>query len=560
MHTGPQSSPQELEATVRMLEQELADTNREVLALTLELDKRLEDLRAAEQRYRRLAENAPDVILRYEVHPERFCSFVNPRITQLTGYLPEELYADPALSLRMVHPEDRQSMEALLRGEGPDAGTSSLRWIHRSGATVWIEQHYVMVREQGRLLAIECIARDITARRQLEAQFLQSQKMEAVGRLAGGVAHDFNNLLTVINGYSAMALETLGEFDPLHEEMHEIYKAGERAASLTRQLLAFSRRQALAPRTLDLNLIVTEMDRMLRRVLGEDVVLSTTLEAALEPFQADAGQIEQVILNLAVNARDAMPEGGRLLIETGNAILDESYSRQHNAVAPGTYVMLAVTDTGCGMDAETQAHIFEPFFTTKGEGQGTGLGLSMVFGIVKQSGGDIWVYTEPGKGTTFKLYFPVASDHPAQAELGPSARPSTGSETILLVEDEEGVRNLIRTSLQRAGYTVLEARDGNEALLLYERHAGSIDLILTDVVMPQMSGRELAERFAAMRPDVRLLFMSGYTARAIVQHGGLDSQTPFLAKPFTPATLTAKVRETLDRVQRLPGGETEDRR
>jgi nitrogen-specific signal transduction histidine kinase/ActR/RegA family two-component response regulator len=409
-----------------------------------------------------------------------------------------------------------------------------------------------MVREQGRLVAIECIARDITSRRQLEAQFLQAQKMEAVGRLAGGVAHDFNNLLTVINGYSAMALETLDEFDPLHEEMQEIYKAGERAASLTRQLLAFSRRQAVTPRILDLNLIVSDMDRMLRRVLGEDAVLNTTLETGLEAILADPGQIEQVILNLAVNARDAMPDGGRMLIETGNAVLDEDYARQHNAVVPGSYVMLAVSDTGCGMDAETQAHIFEPFFTTKGEGQGTGLGLSMVFGIVQQSGGDIWVYSEPGKGTTFKIYFPVAGDRPAQAKHGPTSRQSTGTETILLVEDEEGVRNLIRTSLQRAGYTVLEARDGNEALLLYERHATSIDLILTDVVMPQMSGRELADRFAAIRPDVPLLFMSGYTAKAIVQHGVLDPQTPFLAKPFTPSTLTAKVRETLDR----RGGQT----
>jgi PAS domain S-box-containing protein len=551
MRRSPES-PQELAATVRMLEQELADTNREVLALTLELDKRLEDLRAAEQRFRRLAENAPDVILRYEIHPAGFCSFVNPRITDLTGYLLGELYADPELCLRMVHPEDRPAMEALLRGEGPEAGTSSLRWIHKSGATVWIEQHYVMVREQGRLVAIECIARDITSRRQLEAQFLQAQKMEAVGRLAGGVAHDFNNLLTVINGYSAMALETLDEFDPLHEEMQEIYKAGERAASLTRQLLAFSRRQAVTPRILDLNLIVSDMDRMLRRVLGEDAVLNTTLETGLEAILADPGQIEQVILNLAVNARDAMPDGGRMLIETGNAVLDEDYARQHNAVVPGSYVMLAVSDTGCGMDAETQAHIFEPFFTTKGEGQGTGLGLSMVFGIVQQSGGNIWVYSEPGKGTTFKIYFPVAGDRPAQAKHGPTSRQSTGTETILLVEDEEGVRNLIRTSLQRAGYTVLEARDGNEALLLYERHATSIDLILTDVVMPQMSGRELADRFAAIRPDVPLLFMSGYTAKAIVQHGVLDPQTPFLAKPFTPSTLTAKVRETLDR----RGGQT----
>jgi two-component system, cell cycle sensor histidine kinase and response regulator CckA len=555
--TGVQLSAEELEANVQMLEQELADTNREVMGLTLELDQRLEALRAAEQRYRRLAENAPDVILRYEVLPVRFCSFVNPRITDLTGYLPGELYADPELSLWMVHPADRESLEALLRGEGPDVGTMSLRWIHKSGATVWIEQHTVMVREHGRLVAIEYIARDISSRKQLEEQFVQSQKMEAVGRLAGGVAHDFNNLLTVINGYSAMALETLKESEPLHEELQEIYKAGERAASLTRQLLAFSRRQTLAPRILDLNLIVSDTDRMLRRVLGEDVLLSTTLGAGLKSILADPGQMEQVILNLAVNARDAMPEGGRLLIETGNAILDDDYARQHKAVLPGHYVMLSVSDNGSGMDAETQAHIFEPFFTTKGEGQGTGLGLSMVFGIVEQSGGTIWVSSAPGKGTTFKIYFPTAGNCPAPAEPGPSVRQSTGSETILLVEDEVGVRNLVRLSLQRVGYTVLEAHDGNEALLLCEHHEGAIDLILTDVIMPKMSGRELADRFVAMRPAVRFLFMSGYTARAIVRHGVFDPQTPFLAKPFTAATLTAKVRETLDRGQRPLGGEAE---
>ena len=547
MSTRPQLPQQELEAHVRLLEQELADTNREVLALTLELDNRLDDLRTAEQRYRRLAENAPDVIFRYDVRPSRFCSFVNPRISAITGYLPEELYSDPELIARIVHRDDRPAWEALLCGEGPEVGIASLRWLHKSGATVWIEQHYVMVRDQGQLTAIEFVARDITARRQLEEQFLQAQKMEAVGRLAGGVAHDFNNLLTVINGYSAMALETLAESESLHADLEEIYKAGERAASLTRQLLAFSRRQPLAPRILDLNAIVSDMDRMLRRVLGEDIRLTTTLETPLSSILGDAGQLEQVVLNLAVNARDAMPEGGQLLIETGTALLDEDYARNHTAVQPGTYVMLAVTDNGCGMTPETQAHIFEPFFTTKEPGHGTGLGLSMVFGIVQQSAGTIWVYSELEKGTTFKVYFPVAAGRPAHSEQGAGNRSTTGSETILVVEDEDGVRNLIRASLQRAGYTVLEARSGSEALALYGHQGDAIDLILTDVVMPHMSGRELAERFAAMRPNLRLLFMSGYTAKAIVQHGVLDPNTPFLAKPFTPSALTAKVRETLDR-------------
>jgi two-component system cell cycle sensor histidine kinase/response regulator CckA len=538
-----QSTPQE---TIRLLQQELADTNGEVLALTLELDKRMEQLRAAEQRFRRLAENAPDVILRYEISPKRVCSFANPRITELTGYLPEEFCADSELGLQVVHPDDRAAVEALFRGEGPDVGLSVVRWIGKSGATVWIEQHHVMVREQGKLVAIECVARDITARKQLEEQLLQAQKMEAVGHLAGGVAHDFNNLLTVINGCSFLALESLKESDPVREEIQEIYRAGERAASLTRQLLAFSRRQVLAPRVLDMNAIVSDMERMLRRVLGGDIELASNLEPGLESIFADPGQVEQVILNLAVNARDAMAEGGRLLIETFNVVLDRDYTERHNGVTPGPYVMLAVSDTGCGMDQQTQARIFEPFFTTKAPGHGTGLGLSTVFGIVQQSGGTIWVYSEPGKGTTFKIYFPSVGNRKQQAEATPVVRPSTGSETILVVEDDQSVRGLIRSALKRAGYSVLEARNGAEALQLYESRGADVDLILTDIVMPQMSGPELANRFAAVRPDVRILFMSGNTARAVALDGVLDSKAPFLPKPFSPAGLTAKIREVLD--------------
>jgi len=540
-------SPRNPDETVRLLEQELADTNREVLALTLELDQRIEELHAAEQRYRRLAENAPDVIFRYELYPRRVCSFVNPRVTALAGYSPEEYYADPDLAFKVVHPEDRPMLDAAFLGDGPEVSMSTLRWAHRNGAVIWIEQHHVLVRDQGgRLVAIEFIARDITGRKHLEAQFLQAQKMEAIGRLAGGVAHDFNNLLTVINGYSSQALDALSPSEPLRQDIEEINKAGERAATLTRQLLAFSRRQMLTTRVLDLNVIVLDMDRMLRRVLREDVELVTALEPALDAVHADPGQIEQVIMNLAVNARDAMPAGGRLLIETGNVELDDAYARQDRVMVPGRYVMLAVSDTGCGMDEETQANIFEPFFTTKPQGEGTGLGLSTVFGIVKQSGGNIWVYSEPGKGTSFKIYFPRVALRPESVGRRLATKPAAGSETVLVVEDEDGVRKLIRSVLKRAGYTVLEARGGGEALLLCQSHWSTIHLLLTDLVMPQMGGRELAKRIAALRPEIKLLFMSGYTDNAIVQQGVLDRETPFLQKPFTPAALAGKVRETLD--------------
>ncbi len=532
------------EDVIHMLQQELADTNREVLALTLELDKRLEELRAAEQRYRRLAENAPDVIFRFE-HPSRACSFVNPRITDLTGYTPEEFYADPELSVKIVHPEDRGVIEEIFGGGGPEVGTSTLRWVAKSGETIWIEQHYVMVRDpQGRLVAIECIARDITSRRRLEEQFLQSQKMEAIGRLAGGVAHDFNNLLTVINGYSEQALVTLPENSPLQQDIAEIRSAGERAASLTRQLLAFSRRQVLKPEVLDLNHIVAEMQRMFHRLLGEDVVLTTAAGAALDCVYADRGQIEQVIMNLVVNARDAMPKGGRLTIETGNVPLDTSYPGMRHNVPPGDYAMLAVSDTGIGMNEETQKRIFEPFFTTKSHG--TGLGLSTVLGIVQQSGGTIWVYSEPGRGTTFKIYFPKVAAAPQSGALRPDTKSYSGSETVLLVEDEDGVRKLIRSVLEGAGYSVLDARSGAEALALCEIYPEVIHLVVTDVVMPEMSGGELANRLAALRPDAKLLFMSGYTDHAMVDHWELTPETAFLQKPFAPSTLVAKVRQILD--------------
>lgn len=387
---------------------------------------------------------------------------------------------------------------------------------------------------------------DVTEQRQTEEQLRLSQRLDAVGRLAGGVAHDFNNLLSVIISYAGFLIDELKEADPLRDDAIEIQKAGQRAAALTRQLLAFSRKQILEPVPLDVNKVITDFEKMLRRLLGEDIDIEVHLAEDLGTVFADPGQLEQVIMNLAVNARDAMPSGGKLTIETANVELDASYAAGHVAVKPGRYVMLSVADTGTGMDAETQSHIFEPFFTTKEKGKGTGLGLSTVYGIVKQSGGYISVYSEPGRGTTFKVYLPRVDV--AVMSVMPKPVPSkvSGRETVLVVEDEEAVRKLAERILRSAGYNVLVAASGGDALLLCEEHGGAIDLLLTDVVMPQVSGRELAERLTGMCPKLKVLYMSGYTDNAIVHHGVLDAGMRFIGKPFAAAELTRKVREVLD--------------
>ena len=383
--------------------------------------------------------------------------------------------------------------------------------------------------------------------RKVEEQLRHAQKMEAVGRLAGSVAHDFNNLLSVILGHGTLLLNDLKQTDPMREEVVSILAAGGRAAELTQQLLAFSRRQVLVPRVLDLNTALRESLKILKRLLGEDIELVTRFDRKLSRVRADPGQIDQVIMNLALNARDAMPDGGKLTIETGDVTLDSSYASEHLEVVPGQYVMLAVSDTGSGMSKETQARIFEPFFTTKPVGKGTGLGLSTVFGIVKQSGGHIWVYSEPAQGTTFKVYLPVCSD-PSGAPPRAASQPVTlrGTETILLVEDQDDVRRIALEILLRYGYHVIEARNAGEALLTCEQHPRTIHLLLTDVVMPQMNGRKLAERLLKIRPDLKVLFMSGYTENAIVHHGILDSGIAYLQKPLLPETLARRVRELLD--------------
>ncbi len=389
------------------------------------------------------------------------------------------------------------------------------------------------------------------ALRRSEEQLRQAQKMEAVGQLAGGVAHDFNNLLTIIRGYSDLLLNgILGPDDVARDAVQEIRKAAERAAELTRQLLAFSRRQVLAPRVFVLNSVIHEMDKMLRRLIGEDVQLTSRLASDLGMVKADPGQIEQVLLNLAVNARDAMPRGGHLTIETANVQLDENYTRTHPEVQPGPFVMLAVTDTGCGMDAATQARIFEPFFTTKGPDKGTGLGLATVYGIVKQSGGSIYVYSEVSRGTSFKVYLPRHEEVAAASKdtnfIPRAERGSQGQETLLIVEDDNSVRALTRTVLRSYSYDVIEAVDADDALHCVSQQTRPIHLLVTDLVMPGMSGRELAERLKGLRPEMKVLYVSGYTDDAVVRHGLLEAEVAFLQKPFTPSALASKVREVLD--------------
>jgi len=432
-----------------------------------------------------------------------------------------------------------------------------LKHYKKGKTTIWVEVFAYPLKDldTGQVTGVIEYTRDVTERKaaedalcQQEEQLRQAAKMEAVGRLAGGVAHDFNNILTTILGDCELLLLNLNELDPIRQTIVDILQAGRRAASLTEHLLAFSRKQVLQPQALDLNSVVANMDKILRRILGEDVDLVTSLAPKLGTVKVDPVQLEQVILNLAVNARDAMPEGGKLTLETANADLDEDYARRHLETQPGPYVMLAVSDTGAGLDGATKANIFEPFYTTKEMGQGTGLGLSMVYGIVKQSHGHIWVYSEPGQGTTFKIYLPRYNQPPVECvEVLPLREISTsGSETILLVEDEEPVRRVVSRLLERSGYRVLATANGPEALRLSQQHQGTIHLLFTDVVMPGMNGRELADQLRAQHPQLKVLFMFGYTENAIIHHGVLDPGIAFINKPFRQENLANKVREVLD--------------
>jgi two-component system cell cycle sensor histidine kinase/response regulator CckA len=507
----------------------------------------------SEQRYRNLVENAPDVI--FTLAADGTIASLNPGFERTTGWSRSERLNMHFTS--MLHPDDlSRGLEFFQHAmKGKKIPPFELRILKKSGDYVAAEFTATSQIQSGSVTGILGIARDITERKRtaeekaaLQEQLRQSQKMEAIGRLAGGVAHDFNNLLTVIRGYSQISLEEIGRDHPLRENIEEIRIATDRAADLTRQLLAFSRRQVMEMEVLDLNACLQNLDRMLRRVIGEDIELVTFLERDLGWVRADPGQMEQVIMNLAVNARDAMPHGGKLTIETGNVELDQAYARTHIAVMPGRYVMVSVTDTGVGMTPEIRDRVFEPFFTTKAKGKGTGLGLSTVYGIIKQSGGNIWVYSEPGRGATLKIYLPCVPESSEKSRERPIPRDlSRGDETILIVEDEEVVLKLAGRILRKQGYEVWEASRGEEALKMCQERSKPFHLLLTDVVMPQMGGRELADRLKEAGHDFKVLYMSGYTDNAITHHGILDKGVNYLQKPFAMQSLLRKVREALDK-------------
>jgi len=509
-----------------------------------EQDRAEQARRQSEERYRMLVEGVRDVIL--ALSPDGIIISLNPAFEAVLELPRTEWIGKPFDQL--VHPEDLplavELFSRVARGEPRPANPFRVRT--RKGDYRLVEFAATAQRRDGQLVGILGIGRDVTERAQLEQQLRQAQKMEAVGRLAGGIAHDFNNLLTAITGYAELLQEDLAADDRRREDVVEIRKAADRAAGLTRQLLAFSRQQVLQPRVLDLNALVTEFENMLRRLLGEDIALATRLAPVLGAVQADPGQLEQVVMNLAVNSRDAMPGGGQLTIETANVDLDDAFAREHHPARPGPYVLLAVSDTGTGMTAEVQAHLFEPFFTTKEKGKGTGLGLATVYGIVKHSGGFISVYSEVGHGTTFKIYIPrVEGSAPPRPGAAP-ASVARGTETVLIAEDQPAVRAVARQILARHGYTVLEAPSGEAALDLAARYSGTIHLLLTDVVMSGLSGPELARRLLPVRPEARVLFMSGYTGEAIVHHGLAAPGIHYIQKPFAPEALAAKVREVLD--------------
>jgi len=507
-----------------------------------------EALRRSDERFRAILERTTDALL--VVDADTRITWASPSAHEIYGVAPEELIGQS--SIELVHPDDRRRLGATpeeVRARRAAPGILRLdevRVRHRDGTWRLVQAETRNLLHVPAVEGIVVTVRDVTEQRRLEQQYLQAQKLESVGRLAGGVAHDFNNLLIGILGYADLLEEDLRAGRPSLEDLGEIRKAGERARDLTSQLLAVARRQVSEPRVVEVNGVVRDSEKLLRRVLGEDIDLSVQLEPAPWKVKVDPTSLQQVVLNLAVNARDAMPRGGKLTIETANVELDQRYALGHEGVPPGPYVLLAISDSGQGMSTEVQAHAFEPFFTTKAPGAGTGLGLATVYGIVKQAGGHIWLYSEPERGTTFKIYLPrtdqVAADRPPR----PPTPVQRGSETILVVEDEAPVRALVDRVLAEAGYRVLLAGGGQAALDLAAGHDGPIDLLLTDVVMPGLSGRQVADALAAARPGLRVLYASGYTQNTIVHHGVLDPEVRFLAKPFTPSALLERIRAVLD--------------
>ena len=521
------------------------------IAVAIERRRADQELRESEERYRLFFESSPQPMWVYDLETLAFLA-VNKSAVNHYGYSREDFLA---MTIKDIRPtEDIPALDDFLASSLERVSAGSI-WRHRKkdGNIIEVEitAHSLVFDDRRAELVL---AHDITERHRLETalfaseeQLRQSQKLEAIGQLAGGVAHDFNNLLTAINGYSALALRRVGPDHPISSYLEEIKKAGDRAANLTRQLLAFGRKQLLQPLAINLNDIVGDMIKLLKRLIGEDVQLITKPGAGLKQIKADPGQLEQVLVNLVVNARDAMPRGGTVTIETANTTLDGAYASTHVGVTPGEYVMLAISDTGTGMDQDTRTRVFEPFFTTKEKGKGTGLGLSTVYGIVRQSGGNVWVYSELGKGTTFKVYLPQVEDEvAARADAKEDVPRHRGTETVLLVEDEDTVRKLTSELLVESGYLVLEANGGEQAMALFKEHKGPIDLLITDVVMPKISGKQVAAQLKEVHPETKVLFMSGYTDEAIVHHGIVDSHIAFIQKPFSENALTRKVRDVLD--------------
>jgi two-component system, cell cycle sensor histidine kinase and response regulator CckA len=513
------------------------------IALAIERRRAEEDLRKKEEMFRLLFTHNPLPTWVIDQETLRFLE-VNEAAIQVYGFSQEEFRGMTTLDLRSEK-EKARLLDYLQRNSSEELHHG--QWEHRKkdGKNIQVETTVHELEHEGKKIRL-IVAQDVSQRHILEQQLRQSQKMEAVGRLAGGVAHDFNNLLMVIKGHTELLHNALPPGEEFSRKIEQIERAADRASALTRQLLAFSRLQVLQPRVMNLNEVVKDMGRLLPRLIGEDIELDIRAAEDLGALRADVSQMEQIIMNLVVNSRDAMPEGGRLLIETSNAELDGNYSAKHPMVRAGHYVLLSVTDTGTGMDAETQAHIFEPFFTTKAQGKGTGLGLATVYGVVKQSGGFIWVYSELGRGTTFKIYFPRVDELVDRASpTAPAAEIPQGTETILLTEDEQDVREVTREFLESGGYRVLEAHDGMEALAMVEKHQGDIDLLITDMVMPRMTGEELAARLKEQRPQLRMLYMSGYSEKRVAQPLAGDPSARLLVKPFSRSALLWAVHELL---------------
>jgi PAS domain S-box-containing protein len=517
--------------------------------------KRAEEaLRESEEKYKELYEEAPMGYMEYD-NKGRITK-VNRRELEMLGYTAEEVVGEPAWNFVMEKEKGQELIKAKLAGDKPPSKDLERTYIRKDGTTFpGLIQDAIFKDRSGRIMGIRSTILDITERKRaekerekLEAQLRQAQKMEAAGRLAGGVAHDFNNMLGIIIGNVELAKMEVEPSEPIHNELQEIQKAAQRSANIVRQLLAFARKQTVSPKVVDLNDAVSGMLKMLRRLIGEEIELAWIPGHDLWPVKIDPSQVDQILANLAVNARDAIAGVGKVTVETANAVFDESYCREHEEALPGKHVLLALSDTGSGMTPEIMEHLFDPFFTTKEVGKGTGLGLATVYGIVKQNKGFIYVYSELGKGTTFKIYLPKLEGEAVVApEKTDEKKIPKGTETVLVAEDEGALLNLARAILTRQGYTVLTARTPSEALSLAEEHQGEIHLLLTDVVMPEMNGRELMEKLYAKRPNIKGLFMSGYTANVVAHHGVLDKGVHFIEKPFSPIALGEKVREVLDK-------------